>query len=77
MPSGLIVIFLAAVCRVACASHLVSGIGRSSSDLDVQFGFSAFSSSIESIVASTHNGPNRTNDVALPVAKLHGVNVNK
>lgn len=76
-------IFLAAVWQVAFASpslHFVSGIGRSNfdppQDIQVQFSLDVFSSTVESVVASTHNGPNRTNAVAFPVVKLHGVNVN-
>lgn len=73
-----LIIFLAAIPPVAYAYNYVSGTGRLSSDLtqNVEFNLGVYSSSIESALSSIHDGPNRTSAAALPVTKLHGVNVN-
>lgn len=72
-------LILLATVSVACASNLVAGTGRLTSDpnehQDVQFSVNLYSLSIESVAASTQEGPNRTTSVASPASKLYGVNV--
>lgn len=58
------------------AKGFVSGVGRANSG-SVQFSLDIYSSAVNSIVTSVHNGPNRTVSNALPVPKLYGVNVSK
>jgi hypothetical protein len=59
------------------AQHQVSGIGRLSSGStdDVQFNLDVYASTVNGIISSVNNGPNRTTSQCFPVEKLYGVNV--
>lgn len=65
------------VAPLVSAKNYVSGTGRlnSGSEQEVQFSWSVYASSIQSISSSVNNGPNRTVSSSLPVKKLYGVNV--
>ncbi|KZP09600.1 glycoside hydrolase family 5 protein [Athelia psychrophila] len=52
----------------------VAGIGASSVGLNINFDLDVYSSTLNNIVASVNEGPNRTCEDAVPVKKIYGVN---
>ena len=65
------------VLPVVYAQDYVSGIGQLSSGLteDVQFNLDVYASTVNVIVSSLNDGPNRTASHCLPVQRFYGVNV--